>query len=121
MCKSCRMYMAIWCQVWTFVSSKYAYYTKHLDTNTSSKKSVYSVQLYGSPVHPRLKIAKSGRRLSGKGLNTQKRSNNVLLKLPFVLIFCISPNKIPVKILFRFLVKKLRYCDIMSVFSAVPF
>ena len=68
MCKLCRMYMAIWCQVWTFVNSKACPLYKHLDTNTSSKNSVYIVQLYGLPVCPKLKIAKSGHRPCRKGL-----------------------------------------------------
>ena len=48
--------------------ARHVHYTKHLDTNTSSKNSVYIVQLYGSPVCPKLKIAKSGHQLCRKGL-----------------------------------------------------
>ena len=48
--------------------ARHVHYTKHLDTNTSSKNSVYIVQLYGLPVCPKLKIAKSGHRLCRKGL-----------------------------------------------------
>ena len=70
MCKSCRMYMTIWCQVWTFVSSKACLLYKTPRHYTSSKQSMYNVQLYGSPVHPRLKIANSGRRPCRKGLTS---------------------------------------------------